>query len=105
LLAINGVGPGTADAVLLALGHPCFPVDPGIYRVLVRHGWCDITAEYDEASECLGRHAGADPNQIERLARGLSRVARKFCGVRAPRCQSCPLRPLLPESGPIDPQC
>jgi endonuclease III len=104
LLAINGVGQGTADAILLALGRPSCPIDPGIYRILVRHGWCEITADYEEASESLGRHAGEDPAEIERLTRGLSRLARKYCGVRAPKCTSCPLCGLLPESGPIDPE-
>jgi endonuclease-3 related protein len=104
LLAINGIGPGTADAILLALGRPCFPIDRGVYRILVRHGWCDLTADYDEASQCLSRQGGGDPAEIDRLARRLSRVGSRFCGVKVPKCARCPLRELLPESGPIDPQ-
>jgi endonuclease III len=103
LCAINGVGPGTADAVLLALGHPRCPIDPGIYRILVRHGWCDVAADYDEASEALGRHAAGDAAVLDWLARGLSDVGRKLCGVRAPKCDRCALAPLLPDSGPVDP--
>lgn len=103
LLALNGVGPRTADAILLALGFGRFPIDQGTYRILVRHGWCDITADYDEASECLARQSGASAEEIERVSRRLSQVARRFCGARAPRCEDCPLRGLLPESGPIDP--
>lgn len=104
LLAINGVGPGTADAVLLALGRACLPVEPGIYRILVRHGWCDVTADYEEASEALSRHARGDAEAIETLHRELSAVGRRFCGVRTPKCENCPLRGLLPEGEPIDPQ-
>lgn len=104
LLAINGVGPGTADAVLLALGRACLPVDPGIYRILVRHGWCDITADYDEASETLARPARGDVAELGQVHRELSVVARRFCGVRVPKCDRCPLRELLPEAGPIDPR-
>ena len=32
LAAVNGVGPATADAILLALGRPAYPVDRGTYR-------------------------------------------------------------------------
>ncbi|MFO0892623.1 MAG: hypothetical protein U0790_26205 [Isosphaeraceae bacterium] len=103
LLAINGIGQGTTDAILLALGRSSFPIDPGVYRILVRHGWCDLTADYDEASETLRRHAGDNPSELARLANGLSSVGRRYCGVRAPRCDRCPLLPLLPPSGPIDP--
>jgi len=103
LLAVNGIAAGTADAVMLALGRPCCPIGPGIYRILVRHGWCDITADYDEASETLSRLAGGDVAELDHLVRGLTEVGRRYCGVRAPKCDRCPLLPLLPEAGPIDP--
>ncbi|MGB0066994.1 MAG: endonuclease III, partial [Isosphaeraceae bacterium] len=41
LAAINGVGLATADAILLAMGQPVYPLDRGTYRILVRHGWID----------------------------------------------------------------
>ena len=61
LAAINGVGLATADAILLALGQPVYPLDRGTYRILVRHGWIDSATEYDQASELLSRQAGGEP--------------------------------------------
>ena len=67
LAAINGVGPATADAILLALGRPTYPVDRGTYRILVRHGWIDASADYDEVSE-LARSPGRAATRRDRPA-------------------------------------
>lgn len=48
LLAVHGVGPETADAILLyAGGAPLFVVDAYKRRVMRRHGWGDADASYD----------------------------------------------------------
>jgi endonuclease-3 related protein len=105
LAALNGIGPATADAILLlALGRATYPVDRGTYRILVRHGWIDPTAEYDEVSELLTRHAGASPGELAWLSQALIQVGREFCRIRSPQCERCPLRCLLPEQGPLEPE-
>ena len=49
LLALNGVGPETADSILLYAGnHPSFVVDAYTRRILERHGLVDAGASYDE---------------------------------------------------------
>jgi endonuclease-3 related protein len=49
LLALNGVGPETADSILLYAGnHSIFVVDAYTRRILHRHGILPATAEYDE---------------------------------------------------------
>ncbi len=49
LLALNGVGPETADSVLLYAGnHPVFVVDAYTRRILERHGMVSSGAGYDE---------------------------------------------------------
>jgi len=49
LLAVPGVGPETADSILLyALGKPTFVVDAYTRRVLSRHGLIEPHARYDE---------------------------------------------------------
>ena len=59
-LALNGVGPATADALLLfALRRPVYPLDRATYRILVRHGWLDPSADYDEARAVVERPAPA----------------------------------------------
>jgi endonuclease-3 related protein len=104
LLALNGVGPSTADALLLfALRRPVYPLDRATYRVLVRHGWVDPDAGYDEARDVVERLAPDDPRTLARLALWFDPLGREFCRAGAPRCDRCPLRPFLPETGPIDP--
>jgi endonuclease III related protein len=50
LLALNGVGPETADSILLYAGnHPVFVVDAYTRRVLDRHAILPVTAPYDQA--------------------------------------------------------
>ena len=101
LLGLNGIGPPSADAVLLfGLGRAAYPVDRASYRVAARHGWLDPWAEYDEARAVLEHLAPDDPAGLARLSAWLERVGRDFCKAGAPKCDRCPLRPFLPEGGP-----
>jgi endonuclease III related protein len=103
LAALKGIGPARADAILLVLGFAVYPVDRGTFRILVRHGWIDASASYDEARELLGRQLGHSTMEIETLAHQMTEVGRRFCKPRAPECQACPLAPFLPERGPLEP--
>ncbi len=52
LLSLNGVGPETADSILLyAANHPVFVVDAYTRRILERHGLISPKASYDEIRE------------------------------------------------------
>lgn len=104
LAAINGIGRATADALLLyALRRPVYPLDRASYRVFVRHGWADPSADYEDARETAERPLRDDPDGLARLKIFMEQVGREFCRVRAPRCDRCPLRPWLPDTGPIEP--
>ncbi len=49
LLALNGIGPETADSILLYAGnHPVFVVDAYTRRIVERHEILPATAKYDE---------------------------------------------------------
>jgi endonuclease-3 related protein len=109
LAAIRGIGLATADAILLfALKRPTYPVDRATFRVLVRHGWLDPSAGYDEARELLVSQAagqgdipdGEIANRLIDLAGGMGQLGRRFCRAAAPKCDQCPLEPVLPEGGP-----
>ena len=101
--SIKGIGRATADSLVLhALGRPAFPVDRGTYRILVRHGWLDLTADYDEAHDLIVQGAS---DQIELLAeaeQALAQIARRHCRVQAPACSGCPFEPFLPEGGAVE---
>jgi endonuclease-3 related protein len=104
LAGINGVGRATADRLLLhALHRPVYPLDRTTYRVFVRHGWLDTSAEYDEARAVVERPLAGDADGTARFSRLMERVGREFCRVAAPRCERCPLRPWLPDGGPVEP--
>ena len=48
LLAVHGIGPETADSILLYAGsHPVFVVDAYTHRILGRHGITDGQPDYE----------------------------------------------------------
>jgi endonuclease-3 related protein len=52
LLALNGVGPETADSILLYAGqHPVFVVDAYTHRILERHGVTAASTKYEQLRE------------------------------------------------------
>ncbi len=56
LLGLNGVGPETADSILLYAGnHPVFVVDAYTRRVLERHAILPATANYEDIRELFQR--------------------------------------------------
>ncbi|HEX5221759.1 MAG TPA: hypothetical protein VFZ59_19495 [Verrucomicrobiae bacterium] len=65
LLDINGIGPETADCLLLyAGGHHSFVVDAYTKRIFSRHGWCSDDADYDSLKHlCESALSGRDAFQ------------------------------------------
>jgi endonuclease III related protein len=56
LLALNGIGPETADSILLYAGnHPVFVVDAYTRRILNRHGILRENADYEEVRDLFER--------------------------------------------------
>jgi len=56
LLSLNGIGPETADAILLYAGnHAIFVVDAYTRRVLQRHAAIENTAKYDDIRSLVER--------------------------------------------------
>jgi endonuclease-3 related protein len=101
LLAINGIGPETADSMLLyAGGHHSFVIDAYTKRIFHRHGWCGAEAGYDELQE-LCRDALNHQTGAERLDywqdyhAQLVMVGKHYCRRRKAACDQCPLRVLL----------
>jgi endonuclease III related protein len=96
LLAVNGVGPETADSILLyALQKPVFVVDTYTYRVISRHGLVGEEVSYDELQELFIQHLPVGVKLFNEYHALLVRVGKLHCQ-RKPRCQGCPLEPLLP---------
>ena len=101
LLALPGVGPETADAILLyALGHPVPVADEYLRRIAVRHQLIRPDPEknrrgYEALVQLTGNVFSADPleeraqlfNEFHALTVA---VGKAHCG-RVPDCLHCPL--------------
>lgn len=103
LLAINGIGPETADSLLLYAGaHHSFVVDAYTKRIFSRHGWSSPDPDY-EVLKTICESALNEKPCAERLDywqdyhAQLVMVGKHFCRPREPRCAECPLRSLLPK--------
>jgi endonuclease-3 related protein len=104
LLGIHGIGPETADAILLyAGGLPTFVVDTFTHRVLARHGWIGYDAGYHEIKVYFESALPADPQLYNEYHALLVRVGKEHCRRTAPNCTTCPLADLLPSSGIVEP--
>jgi endonuclease-3 related protein len=105
LLAIHGIGPETADAILLyAGGLPTFVVDTYAHRVLARHGWIAYDASYDEIKDFFEASLPADATLYNEYHALLVRVGKEYCRRSAPNCEACPLACMLPEFGIVAPE-
>lgn len=124
LLALNGVGPETADSILLYAGnHPVFVVDAYTRRILERHAVIDRKAKYDEIRTLIeqaissaepeilrGLEPGSEPRHpVSRMSSmQRSQLAQHYNEFHAlivktgnelcrstPRCERCPLQHFL----------
>lgn len=97
LLALKGIGPETADAILLYAGRqPFFVADAYTRRVLARHGLISPRAGYAAAQEFLHRHLHRDQALFNEFHALLVKVGKRHCHRDAPRCNRCPLESFLP---------
>lgn len=97
LLAVHGIGPETADAILLyAARRPVFVVDAYTRRFLERHRWLPHRAAYDDVAGLFTRALPADARTFNEYHALIVALAKDHCRAR-PRCDGCPLRRWLPE--------
>jgi len=92
LMRLPGVGPKTADVVLMVAGKATFPVDTHISRVMPRLLGLE-RASYEEM-RTMAVEALREPDRLRELHMKLILVGRRWCRPRQPRCESCPLAPM-----------
>jgi endonuclease III related protein len=103
LLGVNGVGPETADSILLyALDKPVMVVDAYTHRIWARHGWVDYDIDYHGLQEELSRGLPDEAPLFNELHALIVHVGHHWCK-RVPKCEECPLREMLPEGGMVEP--
>ena len=107
LLSINGIGPGTADNIMLYAGkQPIYMVDAYTVRLLQRHGIAGLTAKESDIQRLIHQELTPDEEpygtklfcDFQAL---VVRLGRDFCYKSQPACDACPLRELLPPDGAI----
>lgn len=93
LLTIKGIGPETADTILLyAAQKPVFVIDAYTYRVLSRHGLVPEQTSYDEMQELFMDTLSEDTKVFNEYHALLVRVGKEHCKKRSPKCEGCPLQ-------------
>ncbi len=93
LLAIKGIGPETADSILLYAGNkPTFVVDAYTHRILNRHGLAADESDYHELQALFMDHLPADAALFNEYHALIVRTAKEFCRKSDPRCDACPLK-------------
>ena len=117
LLSVNGIGPETADSILLyALGKPVFVIDAYTKRILGRHALIKADAGYDEVQGLfmenlkrerpyeIPRRFAPQDEQSKRWKNSaiaqlfneyhalLVKLAKDFCLKSKPKCNTCPIK-------------
>jgi endonuclease-3 related protein len=96
LLAQNGIGPETADSILLyALRHPTFVIDTYTYRMLHRHGFVGEESSYEEMKTVMEEQLPKEEALFNDFHAQIVRVGKEYCR-KKPNCEQCPLKNDLP---------
>ena len=91
LLSVSGVGPETADSILLyALNRPVFVVDAYTRRILSRHHLIKFDASYEQIRAFFESNLQADNQLFNEYHALLVRTGKEFCKP-TPLCADCPL--------------
>ncbi|HOQ88718.1 MAG TPA: endonuclease III domain-containing protein [Candidatus Hydrogenedentes bacterium] len=95
LLALNGIGPETADDILLyACGFPVFVIDAYTRRILARHGMPEaLSMPYEQLRHYIESRLDRDIPLFREYHGLIVWTGKDFCRRRA-RCEGCPLAEL-----------
>lgn len=92
LLSVCGIGPETADSILLyAFQKPVFVVDAYTRRIFSRHGFVKQDVSYDVLQRLFILNLPAQDRLFNEYHALLVRLGKEFCKKTKMKCQSCPL--------------
>jgi endonuclease-3 related protein len=98
LLAVKGIGPETADSILLYAGErPIFVIDAYTRRILSRHGMIADGVSYGEIQDLFTRNLPQDVSLYKEYHALFVRLAKTFCKTKS-HCSGCPLEERWPIS-------
>ena len=97
LLALPGIGPETADAILLyALNRRTFVVDKYTRRIFSRHDIIGFDLPYDVIQRNIEQNLPASAKIFNEYHALLVMTGKKYCRKHEPLCSACPLGTMLP---------
>lgn len=92
LLSVNGIGPETADSILLyALDKPIFVIDAYTKRVLSRHKILGYDEPYEKYQDTFHSALKKDLRLFNEYHALFVRLGKTFCKTK-PVCEECPLK-------------
>jgi endonuclease-3 related protein len=92
LLGVKGIGPETADSILLyGLKKSIFVVDAYTKRILSRHGIISEKASYEEVQKMFMDHLSHDEKLFNEYHALFVHLGKWVCK-KIPRCDICPLK-------------
>ena len=98
ILAVKGIGPETADSILLyAGGKPIFVVDAYTRRILSRHDMIADCASYEDIQDLLMQNLPQDVPLYQEYHALFVQLAKTFCKT-TPHCAGCPVEEGWPTS-------
>ncbi|MBU1125034.1 MAG: endonuclease III domain-containing protein [Candidatus Omnitrophica bacterium] len=93
LLAVKGIGPETADSILLyALGKPIFVVDAYTRRIFSRHRYIREDYDYHQMQDFCMQRLEQKVQLFNEFHALLVKLGKDFCLKSKPKCHICPLR-------------
>ncbi len=96
LLSVKGIGPETADSILLyALEKTVFVIDAYTKRVLSRHGVMEHEKSYDEFQGLFHSSVEKDTKLFNEYHALFVKVGKTYCKRKKPMCDNCPLKVML----------
>jgi endonuclease III related protein len=105
LLAVRGIGPETADSILLYAGkHPVFVVDAYSRRILERHNLLPAEVQtnsrrsYEQIRSLFESQLPRDPQLFNEFHALIVQTGKLHCRKSNPLCSNCPLSRFLPAS-------
>lgn len=92
LLRVKGIGPETADSILLyALGKTTFVIDAYTRRIFSRHGLAPEGEGYEKWREIFTQALPGERGLFNDYHAQIVRTGKDHCR-KTPRCDGCPLR-------------
>lgn len=100
LLGLNGIGPETADSIILyAAGRASFVIDSYTKRLFYRLGITQLDIPYEELKQRFEKNLPGESELYSEYHALVVIHGKERCAARAPKCEDCPLEKICARRG------